>query len=154
MEDINREFESIEAVFQNDDIGATLEVLKKKADDGDAKSQFLVGHGTFMKFYMDNYGGNVRGIADEVNGEVISWMTKSANQGYTLAQLSLSEIYRDEDRCEEVDKVKGLMWAIIGTLNSSENNPINSYMEENGISDEEVKKAEVLAREWQSSNLK
>jgi len=154
MQDMSVEFESIERSFNSEDIEGSLLILSEKAEAGDAKSQFLLGHGLHMKYFMDNYGQSVdEDETDEINKKIIYWTTKSAGQGYALAQFSLGSIYSDEDRCGEVDYIKGLMWSILGSMHSTEDTDetINQYIEEHGMSDEDIIKAKHLAHEWQPS---
>ena len=59
--------------------------LVKKAEEGDAEAQFLLGNG----YYYGMHGLTIN------YKEAVKWLAKSAEQGYTRARLNLGACYFD-----------------------------------------------------------
>ncbi len=159
---VNKELSRAERAMNNEDLATALKIAKKYAEQGHAKAQYMYGHYLYLKFYMENYGkkmnDDVRTQEDEVNKETLKWMIKSANQGYVGGQAYLGGYYLEGDEMNgrQSEYVKGLMWSFLAAYQSKEKDSVESMLEEvkmnYDISDDDIKKARILAKQWKPVN--
>ncbi len=124
-----------------------LAAVKKLAEQGDTKAQFVLG-----SMYRDG-----RGVAQS-NDEMLRWWRMAAEQGNFDAQYALGNMYSGGLKVPK-DHVLAYMWfdilaaratvGFLGKIAESNRNALKPFMTPN-----EIAKAKELSADWQSKHVK
>ena len=117
-------------------IGDAIDDLKKKAEQGDANAQNILG-------LMYNNG---EGVTQDYK-EAVKWFTKAAEQGYASAQYNLGLMY-DMGNGVTQDYVQAHAWVNVSSANGNNNGQKGRDLIAEIMTPEQIAKAQELAKQY------